>query len=88
MEFGHIFTLETGAHTSPQLQEAANPQLHRNLEVYLPLKLTGAEGLSPPVQKLECTTCSTARAAGGGGLKPEAGGGARSCWNASWLGFS
>lgn len=39
-----------------QLQEAANPQLHRNLEACLPLKLTRAEWLSRPVQRQECAT--------------------------------
>lgn len=53
--WSYLYT-EKRSHMDMQLQEAANPQLHRNLEACLPLKLTTAEWLSQPVQRQECAT--------------------------------
>lgn len=39
----------------------ATPQVHGNVDVHLPWKLTGAKWLSPPVQKHGPATCSIAR---------------------------
>ena len=52
------------------------PQVHGNLDVYLPLKLTGAGWLSPPVQKhglpLAALQGEEPEASGGQWLGPQA----------------
>jgi hypothetical protein len=54
LEFGPILTWERGATQIHSCKEQlANPQLHRHLEAYLPLKLTGAQWLSQPIWKQE-----------------------------------
>lgn len=75
------------SHKDLQLQEAANPQLHRHLEACLPLKLTGAEWLSQPVQGRNVPLGMRQGWKTWSHRQPTAGV-PRLSWNASWLSFS